>query len=163
MPLHKPKRLGFFAMLLALLGIGGCGEMNSDPEGLNNMCMYGTPTAHYSVKGQVTDADGSPIPDINVSFFGIYYGSPGTRAGVDPFRVNLKTDSKGAYEWDSAHFPYPQVRVQFDDTDGPANGGEFESTNTLVNVTFVKDKKDTNVWNSGNANINVPTIKLKKK
>lgn len=162
MKIVRPKKLGFFAMLLALLGLGGCEDVK-EVIGLNQMSMYGTPSAYYSVKGKVTDMEGNPIPGINVSFYGVYYGSPGTPAGVDPFRINLETDGNGAYAWESKHFPYPQVRVQFDDTDGPANGGEFERGETLVDITFKKDKKDKNPWYSGSAKVDVPTIKLKKK
>ena len=157
----KKRNLGFFAMLLALLGISGCQSLDDGFDGMR--LMYGTPTAHYTVKGKVTNDQGQPIPDINVTFYGIYYGSPNTPAGVDPFGINLKTDKNGNYLLDSQHMPYPQIRVQFDDTDGPANGGEFESGNTLVDIKFEKNKKDKNPWNSGEAKVNVATFKMKKK
>jgi hypothetical protein len=61
------------------------------------------------------------------------------------------------------HYPYPKVRIQFEDKDGPANGGEFESETTQVDMTFKKDNRDKNPWYSGIAQVDVPRIKLKKK
>lgn len=163
MKIRKPRRLGFFTLLLTLLGIGSCSEVNNEDDPFKGMLMYGTPTAHYSLKGKVVDEKGNPIPNIDISLYGIYQGSPGTPYGSDPFGVLLKTDDKGTYVYDSQHFPYPQVRVQFDDSDGPANGGDFESNSTLVDIKFEKSKQDKNPWYSGSAKVDVPTVKLKKK
>ena len=155
------KATRFFALLLAVLGIGGCSTLEEVDTRM--MAAYGVPTAMYHVKGKVTDEQGNPIPDIEVSFYGVYYGSPGTPPGVDPFNVKLKTDSKGTYLLEKLHHPYPQVRIQVEDKDGPANGGEFESGTTLVDMTFKKDNRDKNPWYSGVAQVDVPKIKLKKK
>ena len=155
------KATRFFALLLAVLGIGGCSTLEEVDTRM--MAAYGVPTAMYHVKGKVTDEQGNPIPDIEVSFYGVYYGSPGTPPGVDPFNVKFKTDSKGTYLLEKLHHPYPQVRIQVEDKDGPANGGEFESGTTLVDITFNKDKRDKYPWYSGVAQVDVPKIKLKKK
>lgn len=155
------KATRFFALLLAVLGIGGCSTLEEVDTRM--MAAYGVPTAMYHVKGKVTDEQGNPIPDIEVSFYGVYYGSPGTPPGVDSFNVKLKTDSKGTYLLEKLHHPYPQVRIQVEDKDGPANGGEFESGTTLVDITFNKDKRDKYPWYSGVAQVDVPKIKLKKK
>ena len=155
------KATRFFALLLAVLGIGGCSTLEEVDTRM--MAAYGVPTATYHVKGKVTDEQGNPIPDIEVSFYGVYYGSTGTPPGIDPFNVKLKTNSQGNYLLEELHYPYPKVRIQFEDKDGPANGGEFESETTQVDMTFKKDNRDKNPWYSGIAQVDVPKIKLKKK
>ena len=55
----KPRKFCFFALLLSILGLGGGCEV-IEPV------MYGSPYAHYSVKGTVTDEKGSPIKDLEV-------------------------------------------------------------------------------------------------
>ena len=47
--------------LLAVLGFS-C----SDDEEENILCMYGTPTGAFEVKGEVTDADGKPVANAEV-------------------------------------------------------------------------------------------------
>ena len=130
------KATRFFALLLAVLGIGGCSAIEEVDNRM--IAAYGVPTATYHVKGKVTDEQGNPIPDIEVSFYGVYYGSTGTPPGIDPFNVKLKTNSQGNYLLEELHYPYPKVRIQFEDKDGPANGGEFESETTQVDMTFKK-------------------------
>lgn len=46
---------------LALLGFS-C----SDDDDNGQLCMYGTPTAEFEIKGAVTTEDGKPVPDAEV-------------------------------------------------------------------------------------------------
>ena len=50
----RKEKGGFFALLLALVGISttGC------------VCMYGSPTADWAVKGKVIDENGQPVPGL---------------------------------------------------------------------------------------------------
>ncbi len=102
-----------YLLLLALLGFAGCGVkdgIETEDDSGNQLVMYGTPYAEYTVKGRVTDAAGRPIAGIEVQTNG--------RAAV--------TDPQGAYTVAGrsdilARAPF----VTFTDTDGPANGGDF--------------------------------------
>lgn len=47
---------------LALLGFS-CSDDDDDNE---QLCMYGTPTAVFEIKGAVTSEDGKPVPDVEV-------------------------------------------------------------------------------------------------
>lgn len=51
-------------MCIALLAV--LGFSCSDDEEENILCMYGTPTGTFEVKGQVTDAEGKPVADAEV-------------------------------------------------------------------------------------------------
>lgn len=51
-------------MCIALLAV--LGFSCSDEEEENILCMYGTPTGTFEVKGQVTDAEGKPVADAEV-------------------------------------------------------------------------------------------------
>ena len=52
------------ALLLAFLGYG-CTSEEDDPAG-GMICMYGTPTGTFEVKGSVTTEDGKAVPDATV-------------------------------------------------------------------------------------------------
>ena len=154
---NKTSRLGFFSMLLALLGLGSCNDI-----GIVQV-MYGSPTAHYSVKGKVTDESGNPIQNLDVNLYGVssYEGQDYARPNSLP---PVKTDQKGTYLLEMSAFPYTTVQVNVKDVDGPANGGEFASDSVRTSTfMFLKDKDDKNTWSVGKADITMPDIKLKKK
>ena len=163
--IHKPHKVGFFALLSALLGIGACGEINGDDPNLGDMrdirAMYGTPTVQYSVKGKVTDEQGTPIQGLEVTLSAVStYEAYSHPLHEDAY----KTDRKGTYVINLHGFPYNILQINVKDVDGTANRGEFapESIRTS-NYTFKKDKPDKNPWYYGTADVNVPDIKLKKK
>ncbi len=155
--IHQPRKLGFFAMLLALLGLAGC-------EGIGVEVMYGSPTAHYSVKGTVTDENGNPIKDLEVRLHGVAEYE-GQGISVPNQLAPVRTDQKGTYHLEMSYGRiFPTVQVNVDDVDGSANGGEFAS-DSLRNSTyaFVKDNEVNSPWHVGTADITMPDIKLKKK
>jgi len=157
MPLHKPKRLGFFAMLLALLGIGGCSEINNN----ENMLMYGTPTADWSVKGKVLDPDGKPVSGIQVILGNQYEDSPSVIYDVHYRPIDtLVTGSDGSYSYQKHGFPIEHLQIDTRDIDGTAGGGEFQDATLVIRNIVYKDQKD---WYVGKADISAPDIKLKKK
>ena len=49
--------------LLGFLGFSSCEDNGDDPG--NIICMYGTPTASYTIKGKVTDQAGQALSDIH--------------------------------------------------------------------------------------------------
>ena len=158
--IHKPCKMGFFAMLFALLGVG-CEAINEE-IGITEM-MYGSPTAHFSVKGKVTDENGSPIQNIEVSLYGVMNYN-GQDYAVPKNHQPVKTDTKGTYLIEMNGIPYTTIQVNAKDIDGSANGGEFASDSLRNSTyTFIKDKNDKSQWSVGTADITMSNIKLKKK
>lgn len=49
----------FLAGVISLLGFTSC-EDPAEPDGGGTICMYGTPTAEYEIKGTVTDEADRP-------------------------------------------------------------------------------------------------------
>ena len=159
MPLNKPRKYGFFAMLLALLGIGGCQDL---PEEEEMRLMYGTPTAQFSVKGKVTDEKGNAIQGLQVILGNRFYDNSSVTYDHHYFPDDtLTTDSDGVYQFESSRiFPIENLQVDVNDIDGAAGGGEFNSATTVVrNIEY----KDGNGWYRGKADIKVSDIKLEKK
>lgn len=159
MRINKPRKYGFFAMLLALLGIGGCQDL---PEEEEMRLMYGTPTAQFSVKGKVTDEKGNAIQGLQVILGNRFYDNSSVTYDHHYFPVDtLTTDSDGVYQFESSRIsPIENLQVDVNDIDGAAGGGEFNSATTVVrNIEY----KDGNGWYRGKADIKVSDIKLKKK
>ncbi len=110
--------------ILSLLGLTtACSK--DDKGGVE--CMYGTPIATFSVKGNVTDTDGRPIKGIRV------------KIGGD---INTLTDEQGNFGFDKIHvmsFNSDSFngQLEFQDIDGEENGS-FEDKE--INVTFIRDK-----------------------
>ena len=50
--------------LLGFLGFSSCEDNGDDPG--NIICMYGTPTASYTIKGKVTDQAGQALSDLQI-------------------------------------------------------------------------------------------------
>ena len=155
---NKARALGFFSMLLALLGVG-CEKI--EEIGIVEV-MYGSPSAHFSVKGKVTDESGKPIQNIEVYLYGVTNYEGQDYAVPNPGQP-VMTDSKGTYLIERSDRPYSAIQVNVKDIDGAANGGEFASDSLRnCSYTFIKDKNDKSAWFVGNADIQMPDIKLKK-
>ena len=121
-----------YLLLLSLLGFAGCDGkdgIGAEDESGNQLLMYGTPYAEYTVKGRVKDAAGRPIAGIEVRR---PFGVP------DPAAV--RTDAQGAYvfEADGDVLSMPPV-LTFTDTDGPAGGGDFAEKE--VEVVFTESDR----------------------
>ena len=162
MKIRKPRRLGFFTLLLTLLGIGSCSEVNNEDDPFKGLLMYGTPTAQYSVKGKVTDEKGKAIQGLQIILGKRYYDDSSVIWDQHYFPIDtLTTDSNGVYQYDSGTvFPVENLQVDVNDIDGTAGGGEFNSATTVVkNIEY----KGGSSWYLGKAVIEVPTFKLKKK
>ena len=159
----RNTHLGFFALLLALLGIGGCSDINDEDNPFKNaLSMYGTPTAQYSVKGKVTDEKGKALQGMQVILGNRFYDSASVIYDQHYFPIDtLTTDANGVYQYDSGTvFPVENLQIDVNDIDGAAGGGEFQSATTVVkNIEY----KGASSWYRGKADIKVPDFKLKKK
>ena len=151
---HKPRKTGLFAILLSLVGLGSVGCYGP--------LMYGTPSADFSVKGKVTDESGRPIPDLQVIIGRRYYSSTSVIYNQTYFPIDtIKTGSDGIYRMNAeGEFPPENLQVDVNDIDGEAGGGQFESASVVVKDI---EYKGGSGWYEGEANIEVPDIKLKKK
>lgn len=97
--------------------------------------MYGVPLAEYSVKGRVLDSDNNPIKDIEVS------------SDFYPY-AKVRTDDDGEFlfhvdEMDAAE----SLTLNFTDTDGEENGGEFETK--TVDVPLEQTDPGDGNWDMG--------------
>lgn len=129
-------------LLLGALGFTACSE--------SMMCEYGTPTAHFTVKGRVTDADGKPIKGIVVS-------------SKDVYGLDAVTGEDGQF----ATKTIPAVGIHgtllFTDIDGAENGGEFETqTVDLDTLPETKVAEGDGHWYVGEYEVTAD-VKLKAK
>ena len=155
----SPRRLGFFAMLAAVLGItSGC--KGNGGGGDDVICMYGVPTVSYELKGKVTDEAGKPLEGIEVSFERLS-GTDSAAVG-NALGPRVATDAAGAWSASVQDDPAPILRVTFRDVDGPENGGLFaEESAVLKDIEPVKDPKDTkNPWDLGEVKKEMPAVKM---
>ena len=163
--LRKPKKLHFFALLLAALGIVSCQEIEQEEEEMR--VAYGSPTANYSVKGKVTDEQGNPVPELEVTLSAVISQTLAGGRYQEYVRLmngsSFKTDQHGNYDFWLHGWPTNELQINVKDTDGAANGGQFaEDSVRTTQVAFFKNKKDTNPWYWGEAKVEMPTVKLKK-
>lgn len=152
----RRKRTGFIALLLALFGIGTTGCIVP--------CMYGSPTADFTVKGKVVDESGAPISGLQVILGRRYYDSPSVIYDENYFPIDtIQTGPDGIYQYQTmngAAFPVDNLQVDVNDIDGEAGGGAFESASLVVKKIEYDGGKG---WYEGHAEIEVPDIILKKK
>jgi len=150
----RPGKTGLLATLLALVGLGAtsCWQI----------CMYGSPTAEWKVKGKVVDEAGNPVPGLQVALGNRVDNEPGVIYDKNYWPLDtLQTGPDGVYEVHSGGFPLSKLQVDVKDIDGEANGGEFQDASLVVTDFQFKDGDGS--WYEGVADINVPDITVKKK
>lgn len=125
-------------LLLSLLGLAtACGDKDKDDDG-GTICMYGTPTVTFSVKGRVTDPAGKPIEGICVK---AKHDNPKTATNA---RGEFAFDKSEATSFGDIPLKIPLV---FEDVDGAQNGS-FEDRE--MEVTFTRNEAvETGVWYRG--------------
>ena len=140
--------------LLAMLGYGCSSSSTEENIEEYGVVMYGTPYAHYVLKGSVTDEAGNPIQGINVK---APYGSD-----LDSqFGQIVETDAAGKF----ALKEFSSLRgheIIFEDVDGEANGGLFQSDTIRVETLPKTQTEKGNGWYNGKYEVQAD-IKLKKK
>ena len=97
--------------------------------------MYGCPYSDFQLKGTVTDTEGEPIEGIKVNLSGVKGGQ------VDAYRQDevCYTDSEGIYIVTNQDFStFDNLHLKFEDIDGIANDGEFETYELDVAVEQTK-------------------------
>ena len=141
----------FCQWALGLLGIGAalssCNKIEDIVGG--NLCMYGTPTMDYEIKGKVVDAmSGKAIKGIKIDRPYSYGDAP----------INT-TDSDGKFTITGSAFPRDTLHLIATDIDGSDNGSYSDEK---VVVSLKKVGKGDNSWYSGKYAAKDVKIKLKK-
>lgn len=149
-------------VLLSLLGFSSCNKNEIDDPG-NNICLYGTPTTHYIIKGKVTDTNGKPINGVKVEANDTY--DDRRRPLTDE---PVYTDEKGEYSanaWGISSDGQGNIllEVTFEDIDGEANGGTFANDTVRgKDMTIEKVKNGEGAWNLGTYEITANKTMKKK-
>lgn len=139
-------------LLLGILGFTACGEGGA---GGGMVCEYGTPTADFTVKGKVTDADGKPIKGIEIS-------SKGLSSFIDGSGLSAVTAEDGTFVTNKIKEFGVGGTLVFTDTDGEANGGEFVTLEKQIGTLPQKQIKDGERWYRGEYEVTAD-VKLKKR
>lgn len=139
------------AMIIGLLGFG-CSSEEDAP------LMYGTPTGHFEIKGEVTDEEGAPIPDVEVSAVPSSENNPDIDLDYIYLLARDTTDNKGLYTLANRYGYFTDIKV----VAKPLNEN-FEPDSAYVELKYVKedDMKDS-FWYHGSATVDL-NFKLKRK
>ena len=110
---------------------------------------YGTPFVEFTVVGQVVDADSNPIPNIKVSH--------------DKWPESVRTSEDGTFELNAElnGFEMESATLDFTDTDGEENGGEFMSQ--TVDIPLVRTEQGDGNWDNGEFSASDVEIVLNRK
>ena len=110
---------------------------------------YGTPRAHYHVKGTVTNEQGQPVAGI-----GVGERKQWNEEGGSQIMGYLDTtDSEGRYKVDYNYaFPRRPLSVDFHDIDGVENGS-YKDTVVTVNTENVQLSGGDGHWYEGEGTV----------
>lgn len=137
--------------MLAALGFVSCSSSDDNDPG-EIICLYGTPTATFHVKGKVTNESQQPLQGKRVILKPLM--SDGTEYDYH-FNDTLRTDADGSYDQTKHFNPIKSLRVVCDDPDG-----EYEADSTTVELKY---KDGDGEWNRGVAEAEADfTLKEKK-
>lgn len=143
--------------LLTVLGFGSCTETGPDEYG-TLAAEYGTPYVDYIVRGSVTDEQGQPIGGMKAVVKEFYREHPDYTYGID----STRTDADGKFKIQTRSHVYLNLELILEDTDGPENGGEFQSDTLLfedMEKTLIEKGQH---WSNGTYELKA-NVKLKKK
>ena len=147
----KAKLNSLFRKALVAMGFASFASCDA----INPVCMYGQPSMDYTISGRVTDENDKPLEGIKV---GNYYN----RSQSNYTSAEALTDKNGEYVISGSEWPGDSVELYYDDIDGEANGGEFDTQSKTVNVSLIKKYKNDS-WNQGLYGASDVDIKMKKK
>lgn len=120
------KKLIYFLMTLM-----GFGFTNCEDNPFAQVDAYGCPYLTFRMTARVVDEAGNPIEGIGVGFSDV---------GICAY-----SDVDGYVEVDKTLIPTLK-EVSFIDTDGEANGGEFETLQLDITDKFVQPGKPSGDW-----------------
>ena len=131
----------FIRLAKISLGLLGTAAINSCDGHFIGKAEYGCPHADFEAKGTVTDEDGNGIPGIRVI---IRSQNPLSSNPKDRLEETIWTNHNGEYVSGESYydddFAYTSsIKMEFEDVDGPENGGEFQKVNIEVPVFQVKE------------------------
>lgn len=143
------KRLIYF--LMALLGFGA---ISCDSIDFDAAAEYGCPHVNFSLKARVIDEAGNPIQGIEVRTKGDHRFD--NKTGFSDYMGNI--DAYGSV------WPGSQYEVVFEDVDGEANGGQFESLELDITDKVRQTEEGSGSWYEGGytADIGDVTMKLRE-
>ena len=156
---------------LALLGFAGCSDNNESPD---YPLLYGTPSVGYRVTGTVTDEEGNPLKDIQViidnPWIVTYLDEEGQNILSKVDTINMKFLPDTVYTDEKVLFAglntiansLNKLTVEFQDIDGKANGGDFNSQQLEENDFDKKQVQNADGWHTGKFELS-QTVKMKRK
>ena len=143
----------FILFLFTLLGYGAMAtSCSEDPSDKEPNCEYGCPWVEFSIKARVVDADGNPIEGIEAK--GGY--------NADYLEFLGLTDGDGNLNIESGDMSYPRYML-LTDTDGEANGGEFQDKIVEIEGRFEQIKEGDGSWYKGVYKAELEDITLDKR
>jgi putative lipoprotein (rSAM/lipoprotein system) len=99
--------------------------------------MYGCPHSDFEAKGVVTDEEDKGIQGIRVV---ISADHPNSNYVGKPITDTLWTNHSGEYSCGNEWFADSnRIKIEFEDVDGPENGGEYQKVEIEVPVFKVKE------------------------
>ena len=127
--------------LLGFLGFSSCEDNGDDPG--NIICMYGTPTASYTIKGKVTDQAGQALSDIQIIVSDMEFSYeprpdfiPDTPYGSHPVNDTVKYNLKINPDENNPYYQADSLKVTFLRKD--LQGGEgWNRGNTTQEVKII--------------------------
>lgn len=134
-------------MALALIGY----SCNTDDSNDDILCMYGTPTGSFEIKGTVTDEKGDPVKEALIRM-----ADPKVDSGIWSIASSV-SNSLGHYEVNGRTFPNEDLKVVCIPMDK-----KYEPDSITVPVKYISDKDhQKDAWYEGHASVNVD-FKLKQ-
>ncbi len=158
--------------LLMMLGFSACNweDPENDPDTV--ICMYGTPTATFSIKGKVMNQDQQALSGIRIIVANrekcqqaTTNFTPDHPVVSTPVNDTIYTDLEGKFTWHDGTLPSDTIRyeLQFHDTDTTPNEPHYRTD--TVKVEFLDKNiiahETGNPWNRGKAEKTIEVI-LKK-
>lgn len=137
----------FWLAILGLLGFTACGNAPLD--------MYGSPTVDFTVKGKVTDSEGTPIKGIVVS-------SKNVQSYGDGNGLNAVTDEKGEFVTNKVKESGVVGVLVFTDVDGAENGGDFDTYEKDLSKLPKAQLKEGKGWYNGEYEVTADVKLIKK-
>ena len=146
----------FILFLFTLLGYGAVATSCSEDSTKDLPAPeYGCPWVEFSIKARVVDADGKPIKGIEAK-------SGYSAEDLDYFEFLGQTDGDGNLNIESGDSSCPRYML-LTDTDGEANGGEFQDKIVEIESSFEQIKDGDGRWFDGGYKAELGDIKMDKR